>query len=297
MGKIRFILAFLLLMPLTAAAQELKCTVTINSDQVPGTNKSVFESLKNSIYEFMNNRQFTDFQYEEKEKIECSIFLLVNKYSDNYLTTEIQVQATRPVYGSSYKSPIFAYNDKQFGFSYVEGTPLTFDLSSFGDNLTEVLAFYAYVIIGTDCDSFSKYGGTKFFRMAEQIVNQAQSTNESGWKAFEDNHNRYALITNILDEVNKPYREYFYTYHRQALDTMNKSADKSRATIVEGFPVLKECYKARPSMIIINEFLEAKLDEIVNIMSKGSKDERQTIYDIVSYIAPTEQKRLAKLKP
>lgn len=296
MGKIKFILAFLLLLPVLVTAQELKCTVTVNSDQISGTNKSVFESLQTAVYEFMNNRQFTDYQYDEKERIECSLYIIVNKYTDNFFTAEIQVQATRPVYGSNYKSPIFAYNDKQFGFSYAEGNPLTFDISTFGDNLTEVLAYYAYIIIGTDCDSFSKLGGTKFFNMAEQIVNQAQSTSEAGWKAFEDNHNRYALITNILDEVSRPYREYFYTYHRLALDNMYKSADKSRATIIEGMPVLKDCYKARPSMIIINEFTDAKFDEIINIMSKGSKEERQTAYDILSYIAPTEQERLGNLK-
>jgi hypothetical protein len=132
--------------------------------------------------------------------------------------------------------------------------------------------------------------------MAEQIVNQAQSTNEVGWKAFEDNHNRYALINNILDDVSKPYREYFYTYHRLALDNMYKSADNSRAMIVEGLETLKTCYKARPSMIIINEFTSTKIDEMVNILSQGSKDERKKAYDIFSYIAPTEQKKYEALK-
>ncbi len=297
MGKIKFILALLVLtLPFYMGAQELNCSVTVNSDQVPGSNKSMFEALQKAVYEFMNDRQFTEYQYDTKEKIDCSLFILVNKYDNNMFSAELQVQATRPVYGSNYKTPIFSYYDKAFNFSYSEGDQMSFDITSFGNNLTEVLAFYAYMIIGTDCDTFSKFGGTQFFRQAETIVNQAQSTNETGWKAFEDNKNRYALINTMLDEINRPFREFCYTYHRVALDNMYKSADKSRAQIVEGLPALKECYKARPSMIIINEFVEAKLDEIVSIMERGSKEERKTAYDVLIYIEPTEQERLEPIK-
>lgn len=283
------------LIPFTVA-QELNCTVTVNSEQVSGTNKSMFDALEKAITEFMNERPFTEYRYEQKEKIECSIYLIVNSYSNNNFTTEIQVHANRPVFGSNYKSPIFSYSDKTFNFTYAEGDQMSFDLTSFGNNLTEVLAFYAYIIIGTDCDSFSKFGGDYAYRMAEQIVNQAQSSNESGWKAFEDNRNRYALINNILDDATKPYREYFYTYHRLGLDQMYKMADNSRATIVEGMPVLKSCYKARPLMIIVSEFAETKSQEIVDIMSRGSSDERKQVYEIMSYITPTSIKILDKLK-
>lgn len=297
MGKIKAILTTVFLcLALSGMAQELKCKVTVNSDQIQGTNKSVFEALEKTIYEFMNDRQFTEYKYDEKEKIECSIFVKVNSYADNYFNTEFQVHAERPVYGSNYKSPIFAFSDKNVNFGYSEGDQMNFDINAFGNNLPEVLAYYAYIIIGTDCDSFSRMGGTHFFNLAEQIVNQAQSTNEVGWKAFEDNHNRYALINNILDDASKPYREFFYTYHRLALDNMYKSADNSRAMIVDGLETLKTCYKARPSMIIINEFTAAKFDEIINILSQGSKDERKKAYDIFSYIAPTEQKKLEQLK-
>lgn len=297
MGRIKnLVVALFLCTASICCAQELKCKVTVNSEKIQGTNKSVFESLQTAIHDFMNDRQFTEYTYDEKERIECSLYIIVDSYTGNYFTCQMQVHAERPVYGSSYKTPIFAFNDKSVNFSYAEGDQMSFDINSFGTNLTEVLAYYAYIIIGTDCDSFSKMGGTQFFNMAEQIVNQAQSTSEAGWKAFEDDQNRYALINNILDDVSKPYRDYFYTYHRLALDNMHKSADNSRALIVEGLETLKTCYKARPSMIIINEFTEAKLDEIVNIMSKGSTDERKKAYDIFSYIAPTEQKRLEQLK-
>lgn len=297
MGKIKRILAVVMLVAATAAgAQELNCSVTINSDKIQGTNKNVFESLQKSIYEFMNNTQFTEYQYDTKEKIECSVFMIINQYENNQFAAEIQVQSTRPVFASSYKTPCFAYNDKNLAFTYMEGDAMDFNINSFGNNLVEVLAYYAYIIIGTDCDSFSKLGGTQFYNMASQIVNQAQSTNENGWKAFEDNKNRYALINNILDEAAKPYREYFYTYHRLALDTMYKSADKGRAMIAEGFPTLKSVYKSRPSMIIINEFTHTKLDEIINIMQMGSKEERKAAYDTFMYIEPTESQRLEALK-
>lgn len=297
MGKIKTILAALFISVASlCTAQELNCKVTVNSDMVQGTNKSMFEALQKAVYDFMNDRQFTEYQYDEKERIECSLMIKVNSYANNYFSTELQVQAERPVYGSNYKTPTFAITDKNFNFAYTEGDQMNFDINVFGSNLTEVLAYYAYIIIGTDCDSFSRMGGTPFYNMAEQIVNLAQSTNEAGWKAFEDSRNRYAIINNILDDATKPYREYFYTYHRLALDNMYKSADNSRAMIVEGLETLKTCYKSRPSMIIINEFTSTKIDEIVNIMSNGSKDERKKAYDILSYIAPTEQKKLEQLK-
>lgn len=279
-----------------AQAQELNCKVTINSDQIQGTNKSVFEALQKAVTEFMNERQWTDYEYQVSERIECSLYIVVKTYSSNTFSAELQIQANRPIYNSSYKSPIFSFTDKNFNFNYTEGDPLNFDATSFGKNLTEVLAYYAYIIIGTDCDSFSKLGGTPFYRKAEQIVNQAQSTNESGWKAFEDNKNRYALINNILDEVVTPYREYFYTYHRLGLDEMSLSADKSRTRIVEGLPILKTVYKSRPSVIIINEFVETKMDEIINIYSKASSQERKDAYEILSYIVPTMQNSLSALK-
>ena len=293
---------FLLTLALTAGSlapawgQELNCKVTVNADQIQGTNKSVFETLQKSLTEFMNDRRWTDYEYQTAERIDCSILLLVNTYSGSTFSAELQVQASRPVYNSTYKTPIFSYNDKNLVFSYNENDPLSFDETSFGNNLTEVLAFYALVIIGTDNDSFSRLGGTACFRRAENIVNQAQSTSETGWRAFEDTRNRYALISNLLDEMVKPYREFFYEYHRLGLDEMCISAEKSRAKIAEGLPALKNVYKARPSVIIVSEFVETKVDELVNIFSKGTSEERKNAYEVLSYIAPTMQNKLSALK-
>ena len=299
MEKIRHILLLfaLILGSLgSVQAQELNCKVTVNADQIQGTNKSVFETLQKALTEFMNDRRWTEYEYQTNERIDCSLLILVNTYSGNTFSAELQVQANRPVWGSNYKTPIFSYNDKNLVFNYNENDPLSFDETSFGNNLTEVLAFYALVIIGTDNDSFSRLGGTNCFRRAENIVNQAQSTSESGWRAFEDNKNRYALINNLLDDVVRPYREFFYEYHRLGLDEMGISPDKSRKKIADGLPVLKTVYKSRPSVIIVSEFVETKADEIVNIFTKGSTEERKTAYEVLNYVAPTMQNKIAALK-
>lgn len=280
----------------TLSAQELNCKVTVNAEQIQGTNRSVFESLEKAITEFMNERRWTDFEYLTEERIECSVYLIISNQSGNSFAGEIQVQSTRPVHNTNYKSPIFSFKDQKVEFSYYEGDALTFDETSFGNNLTEMLAYYAYIIIGTDCDSFALMSGTPFYKKAEDIVNQAQSTNATGWRAFEDGRNRYALITSIVDDIAKPYREYLYTYHRLGLDEMTLSPDKSRTRINEQLTILKEIYKERPSNIIVGEFVETKLDELINIYSKATPTERKNAYDIMSYLAPTLQYRMDALK-
>jgi hypothetical protein len=223
--------------------------------------------------------------------------ILVNNYNNGSFSCNIQVNANRPVYGTNYKSPIYSFNDPNFAFTYNENDPLNFDESSFSDNLTAVLAYYAYMIIATDLDTFSSLGGTNIYKKAESIVNQAQSTNEQGWRAFEDNQNRYAVISNITDDALSDYRKYLYTYHRMGLDEMTLSPAKSRATITEGLKTLKTVYKNHPSSsVILTPFLEAKLDELINIYSKGSNEECNTAYDILSYIIPTSQHRFNSLK-
>lgn len=280
----------------TLSAQELNCKVTVNADQIQGTNRTVFESLEKAITEFMNERRWTDFEYLTEERIECSIYLIISHQSGNSFAGEMQVQSTRPVHNTNYKSPIFSFKDQNVEFSYYEGDALTFDETSFGNNLTEMLAYYAYIIIGTDCDSFALMSGTPFYKKAEDIVNQAQSTNTTGWRAFEDGRNRYALITSIVDDIAKPYREYLYTYHRLGLDEMTLSPDKSRNKINDKLTILKEIYKERPSNIIVSEFAETKLDELINVYSKATPTERKNAYDILSYLVPTLQHRMDALK-
>lgn len=277
-------------------AQELNCKVNVNADQIQGTNQTVFTALQEALTSYMNDRQWTDYSYQAEERIECTVSIVVNSYANGVFDADLQIQSNRPVYGSTYQSPLFAHLDGDFAFNYNEGDVLQFSETSFGNNLTEVLAFYAYIIIGMDCDSFSPMGGTPFYQKAEQIVNRAQSSNEAGWKAFEDHRNRYSLINNLLDDLMVPFRQYIYTYHRLGLDQMSASPDKGRAEICNKILSLRDAYKSRPSAVAITDFAETKMDELVNICSKASSEEKQAVYDAMSVIVPTMTDRLDQLK-
>lgn len=277
-------------------AQELNCKVNVNTDQIQGTNQTVFTALQEALTSYMNDRQWTDYSYQVEERIECTVSIVVNSYANGVFDADLQIQSNRPVYGSTYQSPLFAHLDGDFAFNYNEGDVLSFSETSFGNNLTEVLAFYAYVIIGMDCDSFSPMGGTPFYQKAEQIVNRAQSSNEAGWKAFEDHRNRYSLINNFLDDLMVPFRQYIYTYHRLGLDQMSASPDKGRAEICNKILSLRDAYKSRPSAVALTDFAETKMDELVNICSKASSEEKQAVYDAMSVIVPTMTDRLDQLK-
>ena len=275
-------------------AQELKCTVSINSDQVQGSNKEVFNTLKQSIEEYINNQRWTNMTFQDKERIECSMLLLVKSVQDNLYTCEFTCQSRRPVYGTSYNSPTLNFKDNNFVFTYQEYDRLDFQQSTFTTNLTALLAYYAYLIIGHDMDSFSKLGGTPYFQICENIVTSAQSaslenTEATGWKAFESNRNRYALINNIMDEAFKKYRIFYYDYHRHGLDEMVNNVANGRARIAKEISVLKEAYNARPATYIINAFLDAKSDELVNIFKKGTAEEKKKVYDLLMDIDPTRQ--------
>lgn len=277
-------------------AQELNCKVNVNADQIQGTNQTVFTALQEALTSYMNDRQWTDYSYQAEERIGCTVSIVVNSYANGVFDADLQIQSNRPVYGSTYQSPLFAHLDGDFAFNYNEGDVLQFSETSFGNNLTEVLAFYAYVIIGMDCDSFSPMGGTPFYQKAEQIVNRAQSSNEAGWKAFEDHRNRYSLINNFLDDLMVPFRQYIYTYHRLGLDQMSASPDKGRAEICNKILSLRDAYKSRPSAVALTDFAETKMDELVNICSKASSEEKQAVYDAMSVIVPTMTDRLDQLK-
>ena len=268
----------------------------INSDQVQGTNKSVFNTLQKSVSEFVNNRKWTDLTFANTERIECSMNIIVQKVETDLFTAQIQVQSRRPVYGSTYNSPIFNFKDNEFTFNYKEFDQLEINANTITSNLTAVLAYYSFLIIGYDMDSYARLGGTPFFQSAESIVNAAQGSDlGKGWKAFESTKNRYALINNILDEAFKKYRNYFYEYHRLGLDEMTTNATNARARIAEGLPLLREANRARPSAIIIASFLDAKNDELINIFSKATTKEKTEAVQILSDVNPTYSSRYEQI--
>lgn len=295
MKQVRYILVFLLFAAIhSVQAQELKCNVTINSDQVEGSNKAVFNTLQQSIQEFVNNSQWTNLTFQDKERIECNMLIVVKQVQDNMYVCEFTCQSRRPVFGTTYTTPILNFKDNNFIFTYQEFDRLDFQQHTFTSNLTALIAYYCYLIIGHDMDSFSRFGGTPYFQICENIVNATQSasleSNEmSGWKAFDSNRNRYALINNLMDEAFKDYRQYFYEYHRYGLDEMINNVANSRARIAAGIEVLQKANRARPATYVINAFLDAKADEYVNIFQEGSEDERTKVYEALVSIDPTRQ--------
>ena len=299
-GMKRLLLILACLMAMSTQAQELNCTVTINSDQIEGSNKNVFETLRQTIVEYINNNRWTNMTFAESEKIECSMMIIVNSVKDNLYSCEMQLQAKRPVYGTTYSTPLLNFSDKNFIFSYQEFDRIEYQQNLFTTNLTAMIAYYVYLILGHDCDSYQKLGGTPYFQACEDIVNACQSasmdaTEQKGWKAFDSNRNRYALINNLMDEAFKKYREYYYTYHRLGLDMMTSNVANARATIAEGLPVLREANRARPATYIINTFLDAKADELTNIFSKGTDKEKKAVYEILMDIDPTRNNLYDKI--
>jgi hypothetical protein len=294
MKQLLMVLSFLLTISY-GQAQELNCNININSEQVEGSNKSVFVTLKKSISEFVNNRKWTELTYANTERIECTMNIIVKKMDIDVFTAEIQVQSRRPVYNSSYYSTLFNFKDNNFTFKYKEFDQLEMNENTITSNLTAVLAYYAYIIIGYDMDSYSRLGGTPYFLAAENIVNSAQGADLTGWKAFESPKNRYALVNNLTDEAFKKFRSFVYDYHRLGLDEMTSNSANARGKIAEGLPLIREANRARPSAIIISTFMDVKSDELVNIFSKGNQKEKTDAVEILSDVNPTQTARYEKI--
>ncbi|MFV0471935.1 MAG: DUF4835 family protein [Paludibacteraceae bacterium] len=285
--KKAIVICFLLVTSCSAFSQELNCNVQINSSKIQGTNKTVFSTLQKAIAEFMNNRRWTDLSFSKDERIDCSINIILNVVESENFGAEIIVQARRPVFNSSYNSTLLNFKDNAFNFTYKEYDPLEFNPNDISLSLTATLAYYAYLIIAYNMDSFSRFGGNPYFQQAENIVNQAQSKDWTGWKAFENNKNRYALINNIMDEAFKKYREYFYEYHRLGLDIMVDNSTNGRAKIADNIQLLREANRARPSAIVISSFLDAKTDELINIFKQGTTQEKEKVIEILTDVNPT----------
>ena len=232
--------------------------------------------------------------FAETEKIECSMLIVVKQVLGNSYSCEMTLQSRRPVYGTTYTTPLLNFKDNAFNFTYQEFDRIEWQQNQFTTNLTAMLAYYCYLIIGHDMDSYQRLGGTPCFRMCEEIVNACQSASmegseQKGWLAFDSNRNRYAMINNLQDEAFKKYRNFYYEYHRLGLDEMSGNVTNGRARIAEGLPVLKEAYRARPATYVINTFLDAKADELVDIFRKGTDKEKKEVYDLLIDIDPTRQ--------
>ena len=295
MRKILSLLIYALLAA-SAAAQELNCRVEVNSDKITGTNKSVFTTLQEAITSYMNDTKFTAAQYSPIEKIECTLFFTIKEYDGDKMTGDIQVQATRPAYNASYTTNLINFRDSKVEFTYSEGEPLTFNESNMESQLTAILNFYAYLIIAIDTDSFAPRGGEAAWDRVKTIVQQAQSSGETGWRAFDDNKNRAAVLGAYTDPSTQQLRDMVYKYHREGIDQMSVSPDKGRAAITESLETLKNIYNVAPMSVGLSMFRDSKLDELVNVYTKGSQEERDRVVEILSSLYPTDQDRIQKIK-
>ena len=283
-----FCLAFLL-MPFRAQAQELNPTFTINTSKIQGTDKDVFQSLEGAIRELLTHQVWTDYHFTAKERIQCNFNLTVNKYEqeNGKMTCELSVQSSRPVYGSTYNTTVFNFRDTEVEFNYTEQDRLEYTPGITPDNnLTAILAYYSMLIIGLDFDTMSPSGGTDILRQVENIAASAQSLG-SGWRSFDNQANRYAIINDYMSGTMADFRQLQYKYHRQGLDDMSANADRGRATITESLELLKKAKQAKSTSALPTLFTEIKKDELVNIYSTGINKEKQSVKDLLSQINPS----------
>lgn len=269
-----------------AQGQQLNCAIQINSDKVASTNNQIFKNLKNSITDFVNKTDWTGESYEQKEKIECSMVIIINTYESNQFTATIQVQSTRPIFNSTYASPVFNYMDNDFSFRYIEFEQLQFNPQSFDSNLVSVLSFYSYMMLGLDADTYSLLGGNRHYEVAQQIASVAQQSGYRGWSQTDGNQNRYFLANDILSGTFDAYREALYQYHRDGLDNMSADLKTSKEKIIGSINTLSAIYKVRPNAFLTRLFFDAKVDEIVSILSGGPKIALSETIDTLNRMSP-----------
>ena len=283
-----FCLAFLL-MPFKAQAQELDPTLTVNTSKIQGTDKDVFKSLENAIKELLTHQVWTEYHFAAKERIKCNFNLIVNTYEaqSGKMNCELTVQSSRPVYGSTYNTTVFNFRDTQVEFNYTEQDRLEYMPGMTPDNnLTAILAYYSLLIIGLDFDTMSPNGGTDILRQVENIAASAQSLG-SGWRSFDNQANRYAIINDYMNGNMAPFRQLQYKYHRQGLDDMSANADRGRATITESLELLRQAKQAKSTSALPTLFTEIKKTELVSIYSAGVNKEKQMVKDLLCQVNPS----------
>lgn len=277
-------------------AQELQCNVEVNSSSVEGTNKNAFNSLRESISEYLNKNKWTNSVFSPNEKIECRLFLTVKEYVDDRIKGDLQIQLIRPVFNSTYTTTLFNFKDTKVEFDYRDGDPLIFNDNNWNGNLTGILDYYAYLLLALDFDSFSYKGGQPYFDKAASIVQMAQSSGESGWRTFDDNRNRSAVLNSFTDSNTGMIRDLIYQYHRKGLDEMVTSPDKGRAAITLSLKAIGDIYNNAPMSVGLSIFRDSKLDELVNIYSKASQSERDEVYELLKDIYPADMEQLEKIR-
>lgn len=277
-------------------AQEFLCDVQVTAPTVEGTDRRVFDALQEAMYDFMNNRKWSNINLKIEERIECTMVLTIReRISSDEFKGSLNIVLRRPVYKTSYNSVLLNYVDDNFQFRYIENQPLDYSDNTYSSSLTSTMAFYAYIFLGLDFDSFSPFGGDPFYQAAEAIVNTAQNANDKGWKAFDGTKNRYWLVENLRNAAYKPMRQFMYDYHRQGFDIMSEKPDEGRAAIANSLSLLEKMYRDRPGMFLLQLVLEAKRDEIIQVFSQGSPQEKTKVANLMREIDPANSSLYEKI--
>ena len=288
-----------LLFPFQSVAQELQVKITINSAQIEGSDKSVFDNLQQTLEQWMNDRQWTELQFQKNERIVCNFNLTVTKYdkANNRFSCTAMIQANRPVYNSAYTSTLYNNKDGEFNFDFAQFDQLNFNDEVIDNQLTALMGYYAYLIIGLNLDSFSPMGGTEILQRCMNLTNNAQDLGFTGWKAFEDSRNRFAIINDYLDEAMKPFRQLQYDYYRLGLDEMASNVERGRTNVTTALELLKQAHADKPLSLLPQIWTDYKRDELANIYKgKGTQKEKEAVYDLLFNINASQSNSWDKIK-
>jgi len=295
-----YLIIFLVLLPAIIRAQELNCNIQISAQRIQGSNRQVFESMQKDLFEFMNNTVWSNHVFNYAERIDCNILInLTDQLSADEFKGTIQIQLSRPIFNTTYNSTLLNFIDNNFQFKYVEFQPLEFDPSTYKSSLISVLAYYTYMVLGFDYDSFAPMGGTEFFQMAEKIVTNAQNAPEQGWKPYDGsrNRNRYWLVKNVLDKEYEGVRQFIYEYYINGLDKMESKAPEARTSMVESLKLMQDVYRKKPDpfMYLVQVVMDAKSDELINIYSAAFPEEKSRVVEILTEIDPANKAKYEKI--
>ena len=290
------LIVFFLFCGIGLQAQELNCSVTINAEQTGQSNLQVFRTLKSELTEFMNNTTWTDLNVKQQERIDCSLVIIVSNINSDSFTASVQIQSSRPVYNSTYNTPVFNFNDKQFNFRYTEFQPLNYNPNNFDSNLISVLSFYAYTIIGLDASTYQLGGGEPYFEEAKRIVNTAQQQVSDGWSAQSGTQSRYRLNQDLLSPNFREFSDALYAYHKNGLDYMADNTKEAKQSIAVTLQLFNQLYANRPNKFLCRVFFDTKAEEIASMFSGGPQVNVSNLVTILNKVAPTKSSYWQQIK-
>lgn len=290
------LLVFIFFLSIAGFSQELNCNVVVNAQQTGNENLQIFKTLEKQLKEFVNNTKWTNKNFAPQERIDCSMVVTIISYSGESFQASLQVQSSRPIFGSSFSSPIYNFNDKDFNFQYLEYQNLIFNPTQYQSNLVSALAFHVYMILGLDADSFSPNGGDAYFKQAQTIVNYSQQDNYKGWKLADGLQSKFALIDNVLSPTFKEYRDVIYNYHRKGLDVMSSNTKEGKEQIANSLKQFQGMNNRRPNSFLLRTFFDAKADEIDQIFSDGPNVNVASVKETLQKVAPMHSSKWQNIK-